>query len=159
MTEDDYRREKKWRNLYVRSEKLHRAKQLGIDYPRKNSNQIANEATMNILFICSKNKWRSPTAEKVFTGIPLLDVRSRGTSQSAKRTVAALDLKWADQVIVMEHKHKQRLLADYPGEMKFKLIHVLDIPDDYKFMDPELVEILTQAVVPLLEQERDQRGS
>ena len=106
---------------------------------------------MNVLFICSKNQWRSPTAEKVFQKDPTLDVRSRGVSRSARRTVKSNDINWADLVFVMEAKHKQRLLADYPGEMRSKATHVLDIPDDFQFMDPELVEILTESVPSLIE--------
>ncbi len=129
---------------------MHRAKQLGFDYPRKKANELASEAAMNVLFICSKNQWRSPTAERVFRNDPALEVRSRGVSRSARRTVTSQDLKWADLVFVMESKHKQRLLGDFPGEMRFKRIEVLDIPDEYKFMDQELVDLLTEAVPPLL---------
>ena len=82
-------------------------------------------------------------------------VRSRGVSRSARRTVTSNDIKWADLVIVMESKHKQRLLADYPGEMRFKETHVLDIPDGYQFMDPELIEMLTATVGPLLQRGQD----
>ncbi|MDF1839621.1 MAG: hypothetical protein P1V35_17265 [Planctomycetota bacterium] len=150
MSDDEYPREKEWRHLYLRSEKLHRAKQLGIDYPRKHSNQLKMEASRNVLFVCSKNQWRSPTAESVFKDDPMLEVRSRGVSRDAKRTISSHDLKWADVVIVMEPKHEQRLLADFPGEMKYKETHVLEIPDNYKYMDPDLIEILTTAVRPLL---------
>ena len=106
---------------------------------------------MHVLFICSKNRWRSPTAEKVFMNDPSMSVRSRGVSRSAKRAVTERDITWADRVIVMESKHKRRLLEDFPVEMRFKNTHVLDIPDDYQFMDPELVELLAAAVPPLLE--------
>ena len=110
---------------------------------------------MHVLFICSKNQWRSPTAEKVFMKDPSMDVRSRGVSRSARRTVTTRDIQWADQILVMEAEHKRRLLADFPGAMKFKKTHVLDVPDDYQFMDPELVELLAAAVPPLLGLERD----
>ncbi|MDF1798676.1 MAG: phosphotyrosine protein phosphatase [Planctomycetota bacterium] len=110
---------------------------------------------MNVLFICSKNQWRSPTAEKVFQNEPMLAVRSRGVSRRARRTVSASDIRWADLILVMEPKHKQRLLADYPGEMKFQELHVLDIPDDYQFMDPELVELLKATVQPLIQPGRE----
>lgn len=105
---------------------------------------------MNLLFLCSKNQWRSPTAEKIFQKEPGHSVRSRGTSRRARRTVNAQDLQWADLVFVMETKHKQRLRADFPGETKFKQIHVLDIPDDYQYMDPELIELLKSSVAPLI---------
>lgn len=105
---------------------------------------------MNLLFLCSKNPWRSPTAERVFEREPGLAVRSRGVSRSARRTVTARDLQWADLVLVMEPKHKQRLLADFPGETRFAEVHVLDIPDEYRYMDPELVEILRETVPTFL---------
>ncbi|MDG2131693.1 MAG: hypothetical protein P8K08_27105 [Fuerstiella sp.] len=50
----------------------------------------------------------------------------------------------------METKHKQRLMAEYPGEMRFKELHVLDIPDNYRFMDPELIDEIVAAVDAIL---------
>ena len=101
----------------------------------------------NVLFICSRNQWRSPTAEAVFKNHAQINVRSAGTSSKAKRTVTHLDIQWADQILVMETKHRNRLKADFPRLLEFKPIHVLGIPDDYQFMDPELVETL-EALVP-----------
>lgn len=103
----------------------------------------------NLLFVCSKNQWRSPTAEKIYERRDQFSVRSRGTSESARQTVRLADIIWADIIFVMEQKHKQRLSADYPGT-RFKELHVLDIPDDYGFMDSELVELLKEAIDPLL---------
>ena len=101
---------------------------------------------MNVLFICSRNQWRSPTAEQVFRRHPSLSVRSAGTSRSAKRRVPAELLQWADVICVMEEKHKNRLVAEYSRLTAFKPLHVLDIPDDYHFMDPELIEIFKDIV-------------
>ena len=53
--------------------------------------------------------------------------------------------------MVMEDKHRHRLLADYPGETKFLPIEVLHIPDDYQFMDPELVELVRVSAEPFIE--------
>jgi len=72
--------------------------------------------------------------------------------QNARRRATPDILKWADIILVMEQKHKQRLAAEYPGEMRFKELHVLDIPDDYKFMDPELIDEIVAAVDPILTQ-------
>ena len=105
---------------------------------------------MNLLFLCSRNQWRSPTAEKVFEREPGLVVRSRGVSRCARRTVTEQDLRWADLVFVMEPKHKRRLLADFPEEARAAEIRVLDVPDDYRYMDPELVEILRETVGPFI---------
>lgn len=105
---------------------------------------------LNILFICSRNQWRSPTAEQVFRHHPVLNVRAAGTSASARRQVGEADLVWADVILVMESKHRSRLMQDHAALLAGKELHVLDIPDDYRFMDPELVELLQTAVPPLL---------
>jgi hypothetical protein len=49
----------------------------------------------NILFICSKNQWRSPTAETIWRKHPSLNVKSAGTSTKARRTVSSTDITWA----------------------------------------------------------------
>lgn len=105
---------------------------------------------MNILFICSKNQWRSPTAEQVWRRQPGLNVRSAGTSPNARHPVSSADLVWAEVIFVMEEKHKSRLLAQYRSVVSDKTIHVLDIPDDYRYMDPELVEQLQSSVAEIL---------
>ncbi len=45
-TEKKWKPEKKWKMLYLRSEKLARAKQLGIEYPRKNSRHLIEQAKL-----------------------------------------------------------------------------------------------------------------
>lgn len=100
----------------------------------------------NVLFICSRNQWRSPTAETVWRKHPAISVRSAGTSPNARKTVGPADVRWADVIFVMEHKHKNRLVAEFTRLLDHKPIHVLEIPDEYKYMDPELVEILEDSV-------------
>ena len=104
----------------------------------------------HVLFICSRNQWRSPTAEQVYRKHPLLAVRSAGTSPNARRTVSADDIGWASVILVMEEKHKSRLKAGFGHLLDGTAIHVLDIPDDYKYMDPELIEQLDQCVPSIL---------
>ena len=104
----------------------------------------------HILFICSRNQWRSPTAEQVWRRHPLLSVRSAGTSPNARRRVSADDIAWSHVIMVMEEKHKSRLKAEFARALEGRVIHVLDIPDDYKYMDPELVEQIEQSVAALL---------
>lgn len=106
---------------------------------------------LNVLFICARNQWRSPTAEQVFSRQPALNVRSAGTSASARKQVSHTDLVWAHVVIVMESEHKSRLLAEHGQLLVHKPLHVLDIPDDYRYMDPELVGLLEDIVPPLLD--------
>ncbi len=148
---DDGPREKKWRLLYLRSEKLRRAKQLGIDYPRMSQRQKLESENINILFVCSMNKWRSPTAEKIYRNTPLVNVRSAGTSSKAKHHISCEDLKWADLIIAMEPKHVQRLRADFPEVMRYMEVLTLGIEDRYGYMHPELVEELKASIDPILD--------
>ena len=97
---------------------------------------------MNYLFICSRNQWRSPTAERTFAIGFGIHTRSAGTSKQAKHQVSAKDILWADLIVVMEYKHKKALQEKFSKQLKHKRIIVLDIPDDYHYMDEELIEIL-----------------
>ncbi len=63
------------------------------------------------------------------------------------------DIRWADLILVMEKKHKNRILAQFKQWADPTFIYVLDIPDDYQYMDPELVVHL-QDVVPWYIEER-----
>lgn len=98
--------------------------------------------------MCSKNQWRSPTAERVWRKHPALAVRSAGTSQNARRVLGPDDLAWADIVLVMEEKHRRRIAEAFPHVQA--PIVVLDVPDRYTFMDPELVAELEEAVGAVL---------
>lgn len=106
---------------------------------------------INVLFVCSRNQWRSPTAEAIYRDDPRVSARSRGTARGAKQTIRAGDLTWADLVLVMEDKHRSRLRADYPGETRFLPFEVLHIPDEYRLMDPELVELIRIATEPFID--------
>ncbi len=101
---------------------------------------------MNLLFICSRNQWRSPTAEQLFRRHPQHQARSAGTSPNARRTVSAADIAWADHIFVMEEKHQSRLRAAFPRALQHKPMTVLDIPDEYHYMDAELVELLENSL-------------
>lgn len=105
---------------------------------------------MNILFVCSRNNWRSPTAETIYKNSQDHKVKSAGTEPSAKKRVSSKDILWADIIFAMEKKHKQRLLENFPGDIKNKQLIVLDIEDDYEYMDKELVEMIKLSVDPYL---------
>ena len=102
--------------------------------------------TQNILFVCSRNQWRSPTAEQVWRKHPMLSVRSGGTSPNARHKVSVDDIRWAHVIFVMEEKHQSRLVTEFTRLLDNKPIHVLDIPDEYKYMDAELVDQIEQSV-------------
>ena len=104
----------------------------------------------NLLFICSRNQWRSPTGEQIWKNNPDYNTKSAGTSPKAKRTISPTDIRWADIIFVMESKHKNRLKAKFTKLLDYKTVHVLDIPDEYKYMDAELISELKLSVNPLL---------
>ena len=98
---------------------------------------------MNILFICSKNKWRSRTAETIFKNNGLHQVQSAGTEPSARIKVTERMILWADVILVMEKKHQVRLLDRFSLVQLEEKIVVLYIPDEYQYMDEELIDELS----------------
>lgn len=105
----------------------------------------------NILFICSKNKWRSLTAETIFKNHPQCNVKSAGTEEGARVKVNHKMICWADYILVMERKHQEKILIKFPEETTDTEIIVLDIPDEYKYMDKELIEELESALQAILD--------
>jgi predicted protein tyrosine phosphatase len=95
-----------------------------------------------LLFVCSANQWRSPTAESLFKDHPRYEARSAGTENGARIKVTRGHLGWADQIFCMERKHADRLHAQFPEDLAGKPLVILRIPDDFQFMDPELVALL-----------------
>lgn len=103
-----------------------------------------------LLFICSANLQRSPTAEALFRGSQHYDVRSAGTSERARVRVTEGHIGWADQIFVMEKRHRTLLADRFGRALGDKPLHVLDIPDEYTFKEPALVDILGVRLVALL---------
>ena len=138
---------KRWYEVYWRRNKLKRAQQTGRIWPMKEWDSLMSDAQpVRLLFVCSKNQWRSPTGERMFAGRSGFQARSAGTARSAVHQITMKDIQWADVIFVMEDKHAQRLKADFRQAVSFKPLHVLDIPDDYQFMDSELVELIETGV-------------
>lgn len=101
---------------------------------------------MKLLFVCSQNLLRSPTAEAVFSTYPGVEALSAGTNHDATTPISADLIEWADAVLVMEKHHRNKLTSRFKSAFKTKRLAVLDIPDEYGFMDPELVRILKSKV-------------
>lgn len=95
-----------------------------------------------LLFICSRNRWRSPTAESLFRDHPRFEARSGGTENGARIKLTAGHIGWADMLFCMEKKHAAHVRDRFGGELGDKPLIVLRIPDDYGFMDPALIELL-----------------
>ena len=100
-----------------------------------------------VLFVCTANKLRSPTAEQVFSTRPGIEVLSAGLDNACGNPVTPELLDWADLIFVMEKAHRTKLSRRYRAHLKSARIICLDIPDDYEFMDPALVRVL-EARVP-----------
>jgi predicted protein tyrosine phosphatase len=103
-----------------------------------------------LLFVCSRNKRRSLTAEKLFDGSSLYQVRSAGTQPGARIVVTEGHLGWADLIFCMEKSHLNRLRQKFPEAMQGKHVICLHIPDDYDFMQPELVDELQVKLAPYI---------
>lgn len=97
---------------------------------------------MRILFVCSQNRLRSPTAEQVFSQVPGVVVASAGTNHDAEEPLTAEWVRWADMIVVMEKVHRAKLQSRFRKALNGQRIVCLDIPDDYAFMDEELVNLL-----------------
>jgi predicted protein tyrosine phosphatase len=116
-----------------------------------NCKDLPCKSLMNILFVCSKNKWRSRTAETIFKNSANHLVKSAGTSQNARVKLNENHLVWADLVFVMEEKHLQIIEQKFHSKSFSDKIIVLDIPDDYKYMDEELILTLKASVSNFVE--------
>ena len=97
---------------------------------------------MKLLFICSRNRVRSLTAERVFHGRPGIQVRSAGTQPGSRVVVTEGLLGWADIIFFMEKSHWRRVQERYPEALVGKQLVTLRIEDVYDLMQPELVEEL-----------------
>ncbi len=101
---------------------------------------------MNLLFLCSQNKRRSLTAEKLFNGYNGHQARSAGTENNARIKVTAGLIGWADMIFCMEKKHLRRVREKFAEELRGKKTVCLNIPDDFEFMDEELQELLLGSI-------------
>lgn len=100
---------------------------------------------MNVLFVCSQNKLRSPTAEQVFATWPGVEVDSAGLNNDAGNPVTPENVAWADLIFVMEKTHRTKLAKGFRKHLRARVV-CLDIPDDYGFMDEALMRLLRARV-------------
>jgi predicted protein tyrosine phosphatase len=103
-----------------------------------------------ILFVCSQNRLRSPTAEQIFSTRTDIEVSSAGTNHDAENPLDIEQIEWADIIMVMERAHRNKIQKSFKSALGNKRLIVLGIPDDYEFMDPDLIRILQLKVSRLL---------
>ena len=103
-----------------------------------------------VLFLCSRNRLRSPTAEHVFSTWPDVETDSAGLLADADVPLSTEQIEWADIIFVMEKTHRTRLSKRFRKHLNGKRIICLDVPDDYEYMDPALVTLLEAKAGPFL---------
>lgn len=105
---------------------------------------------MNVLFVCSQNQLRSPTAEQIFASHPGINVASAGTNADADNPLTGELVRWADLIFVMEKAHRNKVQKRYRADLKDARLICLDIPDEFEFMDESLIRLLRARVTRFL---------
>jgi predicted protein tyrosine phosphatase len=95
---------------------------------------------MNVLFLCARNRLRSPTAERIFADRAETD--SAGLAPDAEVRVSGDQIEWADLIVVMEKSQRAKLTTKFGRQLSGRRVVSLDIPDHYEFMQPELIDLL-----------------
>jgi len=109
-----------------------------------------SQPVLKVLFICSQNRLRSPTAEQRFADWPGVETASAGTDREAGVPVSPELLHWADLICVMEPAHRKKLSSRFRSALANKHIVCLHIPDEYEYMDPALIKLLDESVIRYL---------
>jgi predicted protein tyrosine phosphatase len=128
-----------------------------------------------LLFVCSRNQWRSPTAAALFKNSDRYVAKSAGTSDKARVKITAGMINWADKIFVMEKRHAAIIQQNYRDIIQDRFssreatcaerlvlsvaevsrstptIITLHISDDYQYMDPELIDILESRLAEYLD--------
>ena len=103
-----------------------------------------------VLFVCSQNRLRSPTAEQVFATYSGIECVSAGTNSDAENLLTDELVAWADLIFVMEKSNRNKLQSKFRRNLKDQRVICLNIPDEYEYMDADLVRLLKTKVSPFL---------
>lgn len=101
---------------------------------------------MRLLFVCGRNKRRSPTAEMVLSDVPGVETESAGVSADAESPLTTELVEWAEVIFVMETSQRTKVTRSFGSRLRGKRVVCLDIPDKYEFMDAELVRLVWERV-------------
>lgn len=119
---------------------------LCVGYPIGAHSGVVELSLMRLLFLCDQNRFRSPTAAALFSMEQGIETASAGVGRNAVVSLTEDLVAWADLIFVMEKAHYNRLLRRFRHQLPGKRVVVLDIPDEYDYMEPELVDILKHRV-------------
>src|SRR5882762_5622988 len=105
--------------------------------------------TKKVLCVCSAGLLRSPTTAVILSQEPYnFNTRAAGiTTEYALIPVDDALLYWADEIVCMSQEHRQQvevlLKKLFDGAVdEYPPIIVLDIPDSFRYRDPELVKLI-----------------
>jgi predicted protein tyrosine phosphatase len=101
---------------------------------------------VKLLFVCTVNRMRSATAHKIYESDERFEVKSAGTDKAANTVLTSELLEWADTIVVMEKTHRNIIQKNFKDIYKIKRITCLYVPDDYDFMQPELINLLRHSM-------------
>ena len=111
---------------------------------------MLDQPPCRVLFLCRYNRMRSPTAERIFTKRTDLEVRSAGTASDALARVNTQMLDWADLIFIMDDQQRRSLRRRFAGHPALDRLICLEIPDEYSFLQPELIALLQSRTAPHL---------
>ena len=102
-----------------------------------------------ILFVCGRNQWRSPTAQNIYKHDSRIEIRSAGVSDKSRHQISSADVGWANLILTMENEHKSHIQKLFKGQ-QLPTILSLEIPDEYQYMDEELIELIKSHTEPYI---------
>lgn len=111
---------------------------------------MPGSADRRFLFVCGRNRLRSPTAEQIFANTPGVSTASTGTRKDADVELSGELIEWADKIFVMERRHRKIVQSRFPDSLGDRRIVCLDIPDKFALMDDELIGLLELRMRPHL---------
>jgi predicted protein tyrosine phosphatase len=97
---------------------------------------------LRILFVCGRNRRRSPTAEHIYRKDPRVSVRSAGVSAQSVHALTAADLEWAELVLAMERRYLKRIRSEFGARLKLPPSESLEIPDEFELLDADLIALI-----------------
>lgn len=96
-----------------------------------------------VLCVCSAGLLRSPTTAFVLSNEPFgFNTRAAGVHNYALVPVDKVLITWAQEIVCMEKSHRNQLEVDFGDLLVDKVVNVLNIPDNYEYRDPELMEMI-----------------
>jgi|JFJP01.1.fsa_nt_gi predicted protein tyrosine phosphatase len=100
---------------------------------------------VKLLFVCSQNRLRSPTAEILFDN-ERFETDSAGLNEDANQLITVDLLLWSDIIFCMEKSHKKKLSKLLKHYNIDRQLICLNIPDEFEFLESGLIELLNKKV-------------